>query len=89
LIGHGLAGMTGAVPIPGIRRIWHYEAAALADALEAAGAWQAALRVQVAHREALLRRPEGSAFDLRPTPEDAEPLAEALRELRSASRAPP
>lgn len=71
----------------GTRRIWHFEAAALADALEAAGAWQAALRVRVAHREALMRRPEGSAFDLRPTPEDAQPLADALRALRSESRA--
>jgi hypothetical protein len=77
-----------AVAVPGTRRIWHYEAAALADALEAAGAWQAALRVRVAHREALMRRPEGSAFDLRPTPEDATPLGEALTALRSASRTP-
>jgi hypothetical protein len=78
--------MTGVLPVTGIRRIWHYEAAMLADALESAGAWQAALRVRVAHKEALMRRPEGSAFDLRPTPEDVEPLAEALNALRTAHR---
>jgi len=70
------------------RRIWHAEAAAVSDALEAAGAWQAALRVRVAQEEALDRRPEGSAFEFRPTPEDAAPLGDALGALRARSRAP-
>jgi hypothetical protein len=78
--------MSGAVPAPRNRRIWHAEAAALCDALEAAGAWQTALRVRVAHEEALARRPEGSAFDVRPTPEDVGPLAVALAQLRGAGR---
>jgi hypothetical protein len=68
------------------RRIWHAEAAAVSDALEAAGAWQAALRVRVAQQEALERRPEGSAFEFRPSPEDAGPLADALEALRARSR---
>jgi hypothetical protein len=68
------------------RRIWHAEAAAVSDALEAAGAWQAALRVRVAQAEALERRPEGSAFEFRPSPEDAGPLADALAGLRARSR---
>ena len=71
---------------PRTRRIWHAEAAALTEALEALGAWQAALRVRVAHEEALRRRPEGSAFDLRPTPEDAAPLDDALQGLRAPAR---
>jgi hypothetical protein len=69
------------------RRIWHAEAAAVSDSLEAAGAWQAALRVRVAQQEALGRRPEGSAFEFRPAPEDAGPLGEALAALRVRSRA--
>jgi hypothetical protein len=68
------------------RRIWHAEAAAVSDALEAAGAWQTALRVRVAQMEALERRPEGSAFEFRPTPEDAGPLTEVLAALRARSR---
>jgi hypothetical protein len=78
--------MSGAVPAPRNRRIWHAEAAALCEVLEAAGAWQTALRVRVAHEESLRRRPEGSAFDLRPAPEDVAPLAEALAVLRGAGR---
>jgi hypothetical protein len=58
----------------------------LCDALETAGAWQTALRVRVAHEESLARRPEGTAFDLRPSPEDVGPLADALAELRGAGR---
>ena len=69
------------------RRIWHAEATPVSDALEAVGAWQAALRVRVAQREALARRPEGSAFEFRPSPEDAGPLAEVLDALRTRSRA--
>jgi hypothetical protein len=67
------------------RRIWHAEAAAVSDALEAVGAWQAALRVRIAQQEALERRPEGSAFEYRPSPEDAGPLTDALAALRVRS----
>jgi hypothetical protein len=70
------------------RRIWHAEAAAVSDALEAVGAWQAALRVRVAQKEALERRPEGSTFEFRPSPEDAGPLGQVLTALRTRSRAP-
>ncbi len=65
------------------RRIWHAEVAPVCDALEAAGAWQTALRVQIAHRHALSHRPNGTAFDYRPTPEDAAALSEVLAALRS------
>jgi hypothetical protein len=75
-----------AVQPPRTRRIWHAEAAAVSDALEAAGHWQAALRVRVAQRAALERRPEGSAFEYRPSPEDAGPLGEVLASLRARSR---
>ena len=68
---------------PRNRRIWHFEAEPLCEALDEAGAWQTALRVRVAHREALRRRPEGSAFDFRPTPEDVAPLNLALHALRA------
>ena len=66
------------------RRIWHAEVHVLCERLDAAGAWQTALRVRVAHGQALARRPEGSAFDYRATAEDASPLAEALGALRSS-----
>ena len=68
---------------PRNRRIWHFEAEPLCEALDEAGAWQTALRVRVAHGEALRRRPEGSAFDFRPTPEDVAPLNLALDALRA------
>jgi hypothetical protein len=68
---------------PRTRRIWHFEAAPLCDALNEAGAWQTALRIRVAHDEALRRRPEGTAFDVRPTPEDVAPLNLALDTLRA------
>ena len=68
---------------PRNRRIWHFEAGPLCDALDEAGAWQTAVRIRVAHHEALLRRPEGTAFDLRPTPEDVTPLNLALDTLRA------
>jgi hypothetical protein len=71
------------VTVARTRRIWHAEAAAVCEALEAAGAWQAALRVRIAQREALFRRSEGTAFDYRPTPEDAAALADALGALRA------
>jgi hypothetical protein len=66
------------------RRIWHAEVHLLCERLEAAGAWQTALRVRVAHGQALARRPEGSAFDYRATVEDAPVLAEALGVLRAS-----
>ena len=71
------------VHAPRNRRIWHFEAESLCDALDAAGAWQTAVRIRVAHREALRHRPNGTAFDLRPTPEDAAPLNLALDTLRA------
>jgi hypothetical protein len=65
------------------RRIWHAEVDVLCERLEAAGAWQTALRVRVAGGQALVRRPAGSAFDYRATVEDAPALANALDEMRA------
>jgi hypothetical protein len=75
------------VPTPHTRRIWFAETDALCDALEEAGAWQAALRVRVAHGVATSRRPDGSTFDYRATREDEELLSEALFAIRSRQRA--
>jgi hypothetical protein len=74
------------VPAVRTRRIWHAEAAAIAEALEAAGARRTAERVRAAQEEALVRRPAGSAFVFRPAPEEAGPLSDALAELRNRSR---
>lgn len=71
---------------PRTRRIWHFEVEALCEALEAAGAWQTAVRIRVAHRETLDHRPEGTVFDFRPTPEDGAPLNLAL-DIQRAERA--
>ena len=68
---------------PRSRRIWHFEAESLCDALNEAGAWQTAVRIRVAHREALRDRPDGTAFDLRPTQEDVAPLNLALDTMRA------
>jgi hypothetical protein len=68
---------------PRTRRVWHFEAEALCEALEEAGAWQTAVRIRVAHDEALRHRPEGTAFDFRPTQEDGAPLNLALDTLRA------
>jgi hypothetical protein len=76
--------MTWTVDVPSTRRIWHFEAEPLCEALNDAGAWQTAVRVRVAHEQALRRRPEGTAFDFRPTPEDGAPLNLALDALRGA-----
>ncbi len=64
------------------RRIWHFETEPLCDALNEAGAWQTAVRIRVAHHQALQHRPDGTAFDVRPTPEDVAPLNLALDTLR-------
>jgi hypothetical protein len=68
---------------PRTRRIWHFETEPLCEALDDAGAWQAALRIRVAHGTALGRRPEGTAFDFRPTAEDVAPLNLALDTMRA------
>jgi len=71
------------VNAPRGRRIWHFEAEPLCEALDSTGAWQTALRIRVAHQTALSHRPDGSAFDVRPTPEDVAPLNDALDRLRA------
>ena len=68
---------------PRNRRIWHFETEPLCDALNEAGAWQTAVRIRVAHHQALRHRPEGTAFAIRPTPEDVAPLNLALDTLRA------
>jgi hypothetical protein len=68
---------------PRTRRIWHFETEPLCDALNEAGAWQTAVRIRIAHEEALRHRPEGTAFDIRPTPEDVARLNLALDTLRA------
>jgi len=40
-------------------------------------------RIRIAHDEALRHRPEGTAFDVRPTPEDVAPLNLELDTLRA------
>jgi hypothetical protein len=69
------------------RRIWYAEVEAIGAALDALGAWQTALRVRTAHAEAVRRRPDGTAFLYRPTPEDLEPLDGALATLRAPETA--
>jgi len=71
------------VEVPRNRRIWHFETEPLCDALNEAGAWQTAVRIRVAHLQALRHRPEGTAFDFRPTPEDTAPLNLGLDTLRA------
>jgi hypothetical protein len=71
------------VDAPRSRRIWHFEAESLCDSLDDSGAWQTAVRIRVAHVEAARRRPEGTAFDFRPTPEDVAALNLALDTLRA------
>jgi len=77
------ADTTRPVEVPRNRRIWHFEAEPLCNALDDAGAWQTAVRIRVAHNDALRHRPEGTAFDVRPTPEDVAPLNLALDTLRA------
>jgi hypothetical protein len=69
--------------VPRTRRIWHFEVEPLCDALNEAGAWQTAVRIRVRHEQALRHHPEGTAFDIRPTPEDVAPLNLALDTLRA------
>ena len=71
---------------PRSRRIWHFEAEPLCEALKDAGAWQAAMRVRVTHRDALRRDRDGTAFNFRPTPEDVVPVNLALDALRAEGR---
>jgi hypothetical protein len=71
------------VSAPRNRRIWHFECDALCEALNEAGAWQTEVRIRVAQEAALRHRPEGTAFDVRPTPEDVAPLNLALDTLRA------
>jgi hypothetical protein len=68
---------------PRTRRIWHFEADPLCEVLDQVGAWQAAVRIRIAHQQALLRRPDGTAFDFRPTPEDVAELNLALDAMRA------
>jgi hypothetical protein len=68
---------------PRTRRIWHFEAEPLCEVLDENGAWQAAVRIRVAHEGALRHRPDGTTFDFRPTPEDVGPLNFALDALRA------
>jgi hypothetical protein len=75
--------MTRPVEVPRSRRIWHFEAEPLCNALDDDGAWQTAVRIRVARDDALRHRPEGTAFDVRPTPEDVAPLNPALDTLRA------
>ena len=77
------ADITTWVDAPRTRRIWHFETGPLCEALDQAGAWQAAVRIRVAHLDALRRRPEGTAFDFRPTPEDVAPLNLSLDTMRA------
>jgi hypothetical protein len=76
------------VDAPRGRRIWHFETEALCNALNETGAWQTAVRVRVAHDDALRHRPDGTAFDLRPTPEDVAPLNLAPRHIARRARTP-
>jgi hypothetical protein len=41
------------------------------------------VRIRVSHDQALRHHPEGTAFDVRPTPEDVAPLNLALDTLRA------
>jgi hypothetical protein len=88
MVGSRRPGYDERVALAGSRRIWHAEVAIVTQSLDEVGAWQAALRIRVAHREALSRRPEGLAFDYRPTLEEAGPLAEALAAARSRAGRP-
>ena len=78
--------ITSRVNTPHSRRIWHHETDALCEALTAAGAWQTAMRVQIADAEAASRAPDAAAFHYRPTVEDAEVIDVELERLRIHER---
>ena len=67
----------------GNRRIRHTETDELCEALLRAGAWQTAMRVQIAGAEAISADPLPDEFDYRPAPEDADVLDEELAGLRA------
>jgi hypothetical protein len=79
-----VAAMTSGVE-RGNRRIRHTETDELCDALLRAGAWQTAMRVQIAGAEAISAEPLADDFGYRPAPEDAEVLDEELATLRTRS----
>ena len=70
----------------GNRRIRHDETDELCEALLRAGAWQTAMRVQIAGAEAISADPLGEAFEYRPAPEDEQVLDAELETLRMRSR---
>ena len=85
LSGGEVAAMTSGVE-RGNRSICHSETDELCEALLRAGAWQTAMRVQIAGAEAISADPLADAFEYRPAPEDAEVLGEELAALRMGSR---
>ena len=84
LFGVEVAAMTSGVE-RGNRRIRHTETDELCEALLRAGAWQTAMRVQIAGAEAVSVDPLADEFEYRPAPEDAEVLDEELEALRMRS----
>ena len=84
LSGVEVAAMTFGVE-RGNRRIRHLETDELCEALLRAGAWQTAMRVQIAGAEAISADPLADEFEYRPAPEDAEVLDEELAALRMHS----
>jgi hypothetical protein len=84
LLGIGVGAMTSRVE-RGNRRIGHTETDELCEALLRAGAWQTAMRVQIAGAEAVSADPFADDFEYRPAPEDAEVLDEELAALRMHS----
>ncbi len=69
----------------GNRSIRHHETDELCEALLRAGAWQTAMRVQIAGAEAVSADPVAEAFEYRPAPEDEHVLDEELATLRMRS----
>ena len=84
LFGDEVAAMTSGVE-RGNRRIRHTETDELCEALLRAGAWQTAMRVQIAGAEAISADPLADEFEYRPAPEDAAVLDEELAALRMRS----
>ena len=67
----------------GNRRIRHTETDELCEALLRVGAWQTAMRVQIAGAEAISADPIADEFEYRPAPEDADVIDEELAALRT------